>query len=32
VALEPQNKEGLNDLFSHYLEAPGFLGGGTDMA
>lgn len=32
VALDPQNREALNDLFSYYLEAPGFLGGGIDKA
>jgi tetratricopeptide (TPR) repeat protein len=32
VALDPANKEALNDLFSYYLEAPGFLGGGMDKA
>jgi len=32
VALDPSNKEALNDLFSFYLEAPGFLGGGFDKA
>ncbi|GIU79293.1 MAG: hypothetical protein KatS3mg005_2531 [Bryobacteraceae bacterium] len=32
VALDPKNKEALNDLFSYYLEAPGFLGGGMDKA
>lgn len=32
VALDPRNKEALNDLFSYYLEAPGFLGGGFDKA
>lgn len=32
VALDPHNKEALNDLFSYYLEAPGFLGGGMDKA
>jgi len=32
VALEPNNKEALNDLFDYYLNAPGFLGGGTQKA
>ena len=32
VALDPQNKEAVNDLFEYYLEAPGFLGGGLDKA
>ena len=32
VELEPKNGEALNDLFSYYLEAPGFLGGGTEKA
>lgn len=32
VALNPRNAEALNDLFTHYLEAPGFLGGGVDKA
>ena len=32
VALNPQNKEALSDLFDYYLEAPGFLGGGYDKA
>lgn len=32
VALDPNNKEALNDLFSYYLEAPGFLGGGEEKA
>lgn len=32
VALDPNSKEALNDLFSYYLEAPGFLGGGTEKA
>jgi tetratricopeptide (TPR) repeat protein len=32
VALDPSNKEALNDLFSYYLEAPGFLGGGFEKA
>jgi Flp pilus assembly protein TadD len=32
VALDGHNKEALNDLFEYYLEAPGFLGGGTEKA
>lgn len=32
VALDPKNVEAINDLFSYYLEAPGFLGGGLDKA
>jgi cytochrome c-type biogenesis protein CcmH/NrfG len=32
VALDPTNREALNDLFAYYLEAPGFLGGGYDKA
>jgi Flp pilus assembly protein TadD len=32
VALSPHYNEALNDLFAYYLEAPGFLGGGTDKA
>lgn len=32
VELDPRNGEALNDLFSYYLEAPGFLGGGMDKA
>ncbi|MGQ9919502.1 MAG: tetratricopeptide repeat protein [Bryobacteraceae bacterium] len=32
VALDPNNKEALNDLFAFYLEAPGFLGGGMEKA
>jgi Flp pilus assembly protein TadD len=32
VALDPKNKEAMNDLFEYYLEAPGFLGGGMDKA
>lgn len=32
VALDPRNVEALSDLFSYYLEAPGFLGGGIDKA
>jgi tetratricopeptide (TPR) repeat protein len=30
--LNPRNVEALGDLFEYYLEAPGFLGGGTDKA
>ena len=32
VALDGRNAEALNDLFSYYMEAPGFLGGGIDKA
>ncbi len=32
VELDPQNLEALDDLFSYYLDAPGFLGGGVDKA
>jgi tetratricopeptide (TPR) repeat protein len=32
VELDASNVEALNDLFSYYLEAPGFLGGGLDKA
>ncbi len=32
VQLDPKNGEALNDLFSYYLEAPGFLGGGMEKA
>jgi tetratricopeptide (TPR) repeat protein len=32
VELDPQNLEAVNDLFSYYMEAPGFLGGGIDKA
>ncbi|WP_321470026.1 tetratricopeptide repeat protein [uncultured Paludibaculum sp.] len=32
VALNPRDVEAVNDLFSYYLEAPGFLGGGMDKA
>jgi Flp pilus assembly protein TadD len=32
VALDPQNREALNDLFDYYLNAPAFLGGGLDKA
>ena len=32
VALDPRNSEAVNDLFSYYMEAPGFLGGGIDKA
>jgi len=32
VALDPHNREALNDLFDYYLNAPGFLGGGMDKA
>ena len=32
VELDEGNIEAVNDLFSYYLEAPGFLGGGLDKA
>jgi len=32
VALNPRNKEALDDLFDFYLQAPGILGGGFDKA
>lgn len=32
VALDGRNLEAINDLFSYYLEAPGFLGGGLEKA
>jgi tetratricopeptide (TPR) repeat protein len=32
VAIDPNDKESLNDLFDYYLEAPAFLGGGTRRA
>jgi len=32
VELDATNLEAINDLFSYYLEAPGFLGGGLDKA
>lgn len=32
VQLAPRNLEALSDLFEYYLEAPGFMGGGTDKA
>jgi tetratricopeptide (TPR) repeat protein len=32
VELDPKNAEAVNDLFSYYLEAPGFLGGGLNKA
>ena len=32
VALNPGNKEAVDDLFEYYLQAPGFLGGGLDKA
>jgi Flp pilus assembly protein TadD len=32
VVLDPNNREAKNDLFSFYLDAPGFLGGGLDKA
>ena len=32
VQLNPRNEEALSDLFNYYLEAPGFLGGGSAKA
>jgi tetratricopeptide (TPR) repeat protein len=32
VELNGRNAEAVNDLFSYYMEAPGFLGGGIDRA
>jgi tetratricopeptide (TPR) repeat protein len=32
VELDPANLEAMTDLFSYYLEAPGFLGGGLEKA
>ena len=32
VELDGKSLEAINDLFSYYLEAPGFLGGGLDKA
>jgi len=32
VELDPKDVEAIDDLFSYYLEAPGFLGGGLDKA
>src|SRR5579863_1157222 len=32
IALDPGNREAKNDLFSFYLNAPGFLGGGIEKA
>jgi tetratricopeptide (TPR) repeat protein len=32
VELDGRNNEAVNDLFTYYLEAPGFLGGGLDKA
>jgi tetratricopeptide (TPR) repeat protein len=32
VALDPHNRDAMNDLFDYYLNAPGFLGGGSDKA
>jgi Flp pilus assembly protein TadD len=32
VALDPRNHEAKNDLFDFYLNAPGFLGGGSEKA
>lgn len=32
VELDPKNQDAIDDLFSYYLEAPGFLGGGLGKA
>jgi tetratricopeptide (TPR) repeat protein len=32
VQLDARNLEAMSDLFEYYLEAPGFLGGGSDKA
>jgi Flp pilus assembly protein TadD len=32
IALDPANREAKNDLFTFYLNAPGFMGGGMDKA
>jgi tetratricopeptide (TPR) repeat protein len=32
LALDPKNREAKNDLFDYYLNAPGFMGGGSDKA
>lgn len=32
VKLDPANLEAVSDLFQYYMEAPGFLGGGSDKA
>src|SRR4051812_35760871 len=32
VELNPKNLEAMSDLFEYYLEAPSFLGGGTEKA
>jgi cytochrome c-type biogenesis protein CcmH/NrfG len=32
VELDPKNVEAINDLFTYYIEAPGFLGGGLAKA
>jgi len=32
LELDPNNRDALGDLFDYYLNAPGFLGGGTDKA
>ncbi|HEV2201229.1 MAG TPA: tetratricopeptide repeat protein [Bryobacteraceae bacterium] len=32
VALRPQDREAIGDLFDYYLSAPGFLGGGESKA
>jgi len=32
VALDPKNGEALDDLFDYYVQAPSFMGGGSDKA
>jgi tetratricopeptide (TPR) repeat protein len=32
IALDPHNRDAMNDLFDYYLNAPGLLGGGLDKA
>jgi len=32
VALDPNNREAVSNLFEYYLEAPGIMGGGIDKA
>jgi tetratricopeptide (TPR) repeat protein len=32
VELDPKNADALGDLFDYYLDAPGFMGGGTEKA
>jgi tetratricopeptide (TPR) repeat protein len=32
IAMDPNNKDALGDLFDYYLEAPALLGGGLDKA